>query len=119
MKKTYDIETSPMMHERIERFFAMLHHNSRSGHSGLFAMPLDGDGPEKVSISPVPRFNYEAELIGGVGYHVEIAYDKSYGGWFADTKKASPWHTGPAANLYKDSEIVSTVPSKDWSRNET
>lgn len=78
-------------------------------------MPLDGDGSEKLSVSPRPHYNHEAEAIMGVGYHVELAKDGSYGGLFVDRQRECKWRTGPAANLYKDGEIVKTTPSRDWS----
>lgn len=80
--KTFNITTSPEVMKCIERFFALLHWNSRFGHSSIFAMPLDCDGSDKVTVDPVPEHAKEVELIGGVGFDVEIAQPYSYGGKF-------------------------------------
>ena len=109
VKKTFEIETSTAVMERIERFFALLHHNSNFGHSGLFAMWLDGDGPDKVTITPKPAFDLEVNLCGGIGGDVEIAQNGCY-----TVKKTadmgSRWLVKPAAALYKDDELHETVP---------
>ena len=106
IEKTYTIETSPVIHRRIERFLAMLHWNSAHGHSGTFAMPLDGDGSDKVSVSPVPQFSDEVSLIAGVGYDVEIAYDGCFSGKDIDRNRDSKWKTGTVPVLLKNGEIV-------------
>ena len=114
MKKTYEIEAPEYIHIRFERLLAMLHWNGRFGHSGLFAMPLDGDGADKITVDPEPSYRLEAELIGGVGYGVEIAYDHCFGGMFIDRGRDNKWYTGPAANLYKNGSRHNTIPSQDW-----
>lgn len=111
VKKSFEIETSPDVMKRIERFLALLHHNSSFGHSGLFAMPLDGDGCDKVTVSPKPRFANEVDAIGGVGGGVEIAYDNSYA--CKNLKEmGSYWHTKPIAGLFKGDELHTSIPSK-------
>lgn len=113
--KTFAITASPTIMKRIERFLALLHFNSSFGHSGLFAMALDGDGNEKVSVDGIDRrLAHEVDLIGGVGYGVEIARDKNYGGAFLDRERENKWYTGPAANLYVNGEVKKTVPSTDY-----
>lgn len=113
--RTFEVTTSPDVMKRLERFLALLHFNSGFGHSGLFAMSLDGDGPEKVEVKDLDkRLGYEVDAIGGVGYGVEIARDESYGGAFLDRNRESKWYTGPAANLYKEGDVDKTVPSCDW-----
>ena len=113
--RTFEITTSPDVMKRIERFLALLHFNSCFRHSGLFAMSLDGDGPENVEVKELDkRLCHEVDAIGGVGYDVEIARDESYGGMFLDKKRESKWYTGPAANLYKDGDVDKTIPSCDW-----
>lgn len=110
IKKTFEIETSPEVMERIERFFALLHHNSSFGHSGIFAMPLDGDGADRVVVSPKPRFAHEVDLCGSIGGDVEIAYDKSYTAKnFKESK--SYWEVRSVAGLYKDRELQKAIPS--------
>ncbi len=102
MKKTYEINTSPEIHERIERFLAMLHWNSCHGHSGIFAMPLDGDGQDAVTITPTPRFKAEVELISSVGYDVELAFSHSYSGRFEDTTRDNRWQVKTVPALLVD-----------------
>ena len=112
IKRTFEIETTEKIMERLERFLALLHYNSSFGHSGLFAMPLDGDGEEKIKVYPPPRFHHEVDLCGGIGGHIEIAHNDCY------TVKAiadmnSYWVVQPAAALYKDGELKRTIPSRN------
>ena len=111
VKKTFEIETSPAVMERIERFLSLLHHNSNFGHSGLFAMPLDGDGADKVVVTPKPEFAHEVDLCGGIGGDVEIAQNGCY-----TVKKTADmgtyWVVKPAAALYKNGELSRTVPTR-------
>ena len=110
VKKTFEIETSPSVMERIERFFALLHHNSNFGHSGLFAMPLDGDGADKVVVSPKPGSAHEVDLCGSIGGDVEIANN---GGYMAKNTTSLPsfWIVKTSATLYKNGEVHKTLPS--------
>ena len=109
IKQTFEIETSPEVMERIERFFALLHHNSNFGHSATFGMWLDGDGSDKVSVSPKPRYAKEVDLIGGVGGSIEIAGNNCY--TCCDTKKlASDWYVMTTGSLYKNGDLHSTYP---------
>ena len=108
IKKTFEVETSPSVMRRFERFLALLHHNSNFGHSGTFAMPLDGDGSDKVKITPTPEFAREVDLAGGIGYDIEIAYDDSFSG--VDINRQTHDYTvKPSASLYKDGELVKTI----------
>ena len=107
--KTFNITTSPKIMRRIERFFALLHWSSRFGHSGLFAMPLDGDGEDSVTVSPEPKHKHEVDLIGGVGEGAEVALD---GGYTFKRVESTKWWVGPSATLYKDSEKSKSIPSK-------
>lgn len=107
--KTFEIETSIDVMRRIERFFALLHHNSNYGHSSTFAMPLDGDGADKVKVTPTPGFAQEVDAIGGVGGSVEIAYSDSF------TCKdlhdlSSHWNTRMVAGLFKNGKLMKTIP---------
>lgn len=111
VKKTFEIETSPEVMERIGRFLALLHHNSNFGHSGLFAMPLDGDGDDKVVVTPTPVYAHEVELCGGIGGDVEIAMNGCY------TVKGiknmgSYWLVKPSASLFKDDKFHSAIPTQ-------
>ena len=79
MKKTFEVKTnSEFLMERFERFLALLHHNSNFGHSGLFAMPLDSDGDEKINILPEPKFQNEVDLCGGIIGEIEIARENGF-----------------------------------------
>ena len=111
--KIFEITTSPRLMKRIERLLSLLHFNSSFGHSGLFGMSLDGDGNEKVQISNLEKeLGYEVDAIGGVGYDIEIATDRGYVGNFIDTKKKSQWIVRRSASLYKNEELIKTVPSR-------
>lgn len=110
IKRTFEIETSPEVMERLERFFALLHHNSNFGHSGLFAMPLDGDGCDKVVVSPKPRFAHEVDLAGSIGGDVEIAGNGCYTAKKTSSLNSS-WIVKPGAVLYKDDELHKAIPS--------
>lgn len=113
--KQFSITASPDVMRRIERFLALLHFSSSFGHSGVFAMALDGGGSEKVRVDPIDkRLAREIDLIGSVGYDVELARENSYGGRFIDKSKMPKWYTGPAANLYVDGEVRKTSPTSDW-----
>lgn len=111
VKKSFEIETSAAVMERIERFLAFLHHNSSTGHSGLFAMSLDVDGEEKVTVSPKPGFVHEVGLCGGVGGDIEIAVNNGY-----TVKRMAEmgahWQVKAAAAVYRDGELHSAAPSK-------
>lgn len=112
--KTFTITTSPTVMRRIERFFALLHFNSNFGHSGIFGMPLDGDGSDKVKITPINKeLGQQVGLIGGVGYDVEIANDGGYAGIFKDKNKHSYWYTRPGGTLYKDGFLHKNSPTHD------
>lgn len=82
--KTFTITAPPNVLRRIERFLALLHWNSAFGHSSIFAIPLDGDGPERVVVDPVPDYRADVDKLAGVGYDVEIAYEREYTGHFID-----------------------------------
>ena len=58
----------------------MLHWNTRHGHSGVFGMPLDGDGEDGVTVSPEPGHKTAVGVISNYGYDVELAYDNDFGG---------------------------------------
>jgi hypothetical protein len=76
--RKFEITTSYEVMERIERFFALLHWNSRHGHSSVFGMALDGDGSDKVTVRPEPDHEREVSLIGGVGGDVECASNNGF-----------------------------------------
>ena len=108
IEKTFTIKTSPEVMRRFERFLALLHFNSCFGHSGTFAMPLDGDGGDKVIISPKPKYSREVDLVSGIGGHVEIAYNDSYGVGFLSERK-SEYIVKSVPSLIKNGEIIKTI----------
>lgn len=87
--KTFTITTSPSCMKVFERFLALLHWNSRHGHSGIFAMPLDGW--DKVTIDPAPEHSIEVDLTAGIGFDVEIARENSYTGKFTNNSRTRYW----------------------------
>jgi hypothetical protein len=119
--KTFTVTaSSDEVMKRFERFLALLHFNSGFGHSGTFGMPLDGDGSEKISVDELKAkyhkgsLPHEVELIAGAGYSVELAHTNGYGGFYRDRSRECRYRVGPAANLYKNGEVIRTSPSKDW-----
>ena len=82
VEKKFRISASPEVMDRFERFLSFFHYNG--GHSGLFAMPFDGDGADCLKVSPAPPKENGKEMheVSGSGADVEVAYDDSY-----DTKK--------------------------------
>ena len=106
--KTFEIEVEGKeLITRFERFLALLHYNGRFGHSALFGMFLDGDGDEKLTVKNLDEsLSREVNLIGGVGYDVEIANYSNYSGSFVDRKRESKWHTKPNRGLYKNGELI-------------
>lgn len=112
--KTFTITTDEGTMRSIERFFALLHFNSRFGHSGIFGMSLDGDGDQSVTISPIDRTLAPAVgLIGGVGYDLEMICDHGYSGRFFDRERESRWVVQRSASLYRDGDLVKTYPQKE------
>ena len=82
--KTYKITATKDTLHKLESFFAFMHYNG--GHSGLFAMPFDGDGHERLHVEPAPdeSLRRPSQSIAQTGAHVEIAYEGEYGGRFID-----------------------------------
>ena len=80
IEKTFTIKGSVEVMARIERFFALLHRNSRAGHSAYFGMWLDGDGPDAFTVEPRPDqlIMQEAGLVGGVGDVLEVATHRNF-----------------------------------------
>jgi len=95
--------------KRIERFLALLHYNSAFGHSNLFAMHLDGDGSEKVTVTPITKeFKGEVNLVGGIGGGVEIAGDGCYyAKKVIDLKRH--YLVKRSASLYINDDVAKTI----------
>jgi len=105
--KTFEITTSVTVMRRIERFFALLHWNSVHGHSATFAMPLDGDGQDKVAVKPTPGHSKEVNLIAGVGHEVEVAGSNNFY-CIPAAKGKSAYKTGSISVLYRDDKVIKT-----------
>jgi len=103
--KTFEITTSSEVMQRIERFLALLHHNSVFGHSGIFGMSLDGDGADKVSVSPKPKHSGAVDAIGNVGYDIELANNRGFHGKKIDKKANNKWRVETRAVLLCDDEV--------------
>lgn len=107
--RIYKITGFPRDLERLERFFAMLHYSSLWGHSGTFAMTLDGDGLQRLVVSPEPKqFRTEYNLAMTVGGDVEVAVDKGYA--LRMSKSKTVWTVQPSVTLYKDGKAHKTEP---------
>lgn len=90
-EKTYTIRGTKGALHKLETFFAFMHYNG--GHTGLFAMPFDGDGHERLTIDPAPdeSLRKPAQATAGVGAGVEIAYAGTTGVAFIDWPRTKRW----------------------------
>lgn len=63
-------------------FMTLIHHATHVGHSGLFAVPLDGDGDARVTVcpSPDPALRALANRVSAAAVDVEIAGCGSFRG---------------------------------------
>lgn len=104
---TFTITTSKGVMERFKRFLALLHWNSRFGHSSTFAMFLDGDGNDQVTVEPEPGFSKEVNLIGAVGHEVEIAGTNNFS-TIAANRDANRYSTASVAVLKRGDEVIQT-----------
>jgi len=111
--ETFTVTTSPEVMERLRRFLALLHFNSRFGHSGTFCMELDGDGEDQVTIDPINfRFAPEVDLLAHVGYDFEIAQNSGYSGANEDKSRPPRYdvRTGvKSALMYKDGNYLREI----------
>jgi len=90
-ERTYTIYATKEVFCELETFFAFMHYNG--GHTGLFAMPFDGDGHEMLTIDPAPDESLRTVVHGvsGIGAGVEIAYAGEAGVAFIDWDKTNKW----------------------------
>jgi hypothetical protein len=80
--KTFQITADEDVMKRFEHFMCFLHYNG--GHSGIFAMPFDGDGfdsfecyPEPEKITGSDGYSLSGKC-SGIGQDVEIAEENGY-----------------------------------------
>ena len=79
--KTFTITASPKLIKRLERFFALIHFSSNWGHSGLFGMYVDGDGADRINVSPLDKtLRPGVNKVTNWGYGVELAMDGGFSG---------------------------------------
>ncbi len=110
--KDFKVTGSPEVILRFERFLAMLHFSSHWGHSATFAMGLDGDGPERLTVSPAPdKFRDQYSLTSGIGGDIEIATAQGYT-VCKMAEMGSEWFVRASATLYKNGEAHKTAPHK-------
>lgn len=92
--KTITIKCTESVWKKFERFLSFMHFNG--GHSGLFAMPFDGDGSDRFRVRPeLPDYlrkketTYKGKVlrVSDVGFDVEIAYENTYSGKFVNYEK--------------------------------
>jgi len=105
MKKTFEIEASEEVMDTFERFLALLHYNSRFGHSALFGMYLDGDGNGRFTVRNIDeKLRHGVSAIGNVGYDIEIANSRGYGVSNIARKRFNYWHV-KGDILYKNGKL--------------
>ncbi len=94
-EKTYTIQATKETFHKFETFLAFMHYNG--GHSGLFAMPFDGDGHERLTVNPAPDESLRdvVHKVSGVGAGVEIAYAGEAGVAFIDQNRTNSWRSRP------------------------
>lgn len=123
--KTFTISASPDVMRRFERFLAFFHYNG--GHSGIFGMPFDGDGSDRMRIEPPPPLlvdenNYsEVGKIGGTGLELEIANDNGYSALAIDrgrnyyrTKNGKLYRKTPSGDVFvKDTNTFEWNPTDE------
>lgn len=103
--ETFTITAAPDVMRRFKRFLALLHCNSGWGHSAYFAMPLDGDGADRFRVHDFKTdYAADVELIGSVGYGVEIALTDGY--TTKDFGKPSRHYIAKDGKLIRDGECI-------------
>jgi len=113
--KTFSITTTPDVMQRLENFLCFLHFNG--GHSGLFAMPFDGDGSDKFKCDPPPtKLNYDHQLISDAGHELEVAYDNSFKAFALDRNRVV--YSAQFGRLYKKLPGGESSLVKDINKNE-
>lgn len=109
--KTFTITAVPSVMKKIERLMTMIHFSGSSGHSGVLAIQLDGDGKDHVSVAEVDRdMILCADAIASIGYDVEMATDYGFSGlWIGDRK--SSYDVIQVAAILKNGGMINIKPS--------
>ncbi len=103
--KTFTITAEENVMLRLERFLALLHYNSAWGHSAYFAMPLDGDGPDRFKVHDFQTgYAKDVEYIGSVGYAFEIALNDGY--VTKDVKSSARHYVAKDGQLLRDGIVI-------------
>jgi len=102
-EKTYTIRSTKEVFHKFETFLSFMHFNG--GHTGLFAMPFDGDGHEWLTVDPAPDESLRdvVHKVSGVGAGVEIAYAGETGVAFIDWDKTNRWRNRVEADVERES----------------
>ena len=83
VKQTFTIEATEDTMQKFLRFLASMHFNG--GHSGLFAMPFDGDGHEFLKVEEgLPKELSRGNNIANSGATIEVAMVGCTEGYFID-----------------------------------
>lgn len=93
--KTFTITASPKLIKRLERFLALIHFSSNWGHSGIFGMPLDGDGSDRIQVEPIDKnLRPGVDRVTGYGFGIELAMDHGFSGdhLSKDDKRRRPFY---------------------------
>lgn len=105
IEKTFTIKAEPRLMKRFERLLALMSLCSRWGHTGTFGMWVDGDGADRIHVEgdiDMDEYRKGVEKISGVGYHVELATDRGYGGTFIDGDRNAKWQYDDAGSTLSD-----------------
>lgn len=87
----FEIKADEGTMERFKRLLAIMHRSSDVGHTGLFAMSVDGDGHEIFKVkSGVDYSEYKEGMDDVAGYSVEIAKSNGYGHMTAKEEPDTP-----------------------------
>ena len=89
ISKSFTITGSSNIIKRVEMLLGLLHFNSAHGHSGIFGMSFDGDGPDSITIDPKPNNRKQVQKLAGVGYDVEIISGNVGTGYHIDRDRKS------------------------------
>ena len=104
---TLSFTGSQALIDKFLRLLAMLHRSSSVGHSGLFAMWLDGDGADRFEVEPkdfIEPYFKGANAVSNVGYDVETACTVGFSGVFVNRARVSKWAYKDNGEFLEDDE---------------